>query len=174
MRLKPPAFWSKNSFLSKVLSPLSSVVTLAGWLRQNYTTPHRVSVPVICVGHVTIGGSGKTPLVITLARLLKQMGYKPHVLSRGYGAKLKKPLLVNPKVHHATKVGDEPLLLAKAASTWVFPDRRVSAELAIKEGATILLMDDGFQNPKLYKDIHLLVVDGKQGFGNAKVLPAGP
>lgn len=174
MRLTPPTFWDTNSFLSKVLSPVSGLVTLATRWRQTFTQPYKVSIPVICVGNVTVGGSGKTPLVITLVLLLKRLGYKPHILSRGYGVKLKRPLLVDPQSHQATEVGDEPLLLAKVAPTWVFSDRRASAELAIKEGATILLMDDGFQNPKLYKDIHLLVVDGNQGFGNGKVLPAGP
>lgn len=174
MNLKPPSFWNHPSLLSKMLFPLSWVVSCIGRLRHTFVKPHKVSVPVICVGNVTIGGTGKTPLVIALVTFLKRMGHVPHILSRGYGAKFKTPLLVDSHTNYVSEVGDEPLLLAKVAPTWVYPDRRLSAELAIKNGATILLMDDGFQNPKLHKDLHLLVIDGKQGFGNGQVLPSGP
>lgn len=169
-----PAFWSKkNSFLSVLLSPLSLIVSMIGRWRQRNTKAHRVSVPVICVGNVTLGGTGKTPLVMSLAYLLRQQGFTPHILSRGYGAKVQNPIQVLPS-HLACHVGDEPLLLAKAAPTWVYPDRIKTAKLAIENGADILLLDDGLQNSKLHKDISLLVVEGVSGFGNGRVFPAGP
>lgn len=171
---KPPLFWSKKfSILALFLWPFSYFLTIAGRIRRKLTTPYRASIPVICVGNVVVGGSGKTPLVIELAKFLQQQGFTPHILSRGYGVELNNPILVS--VHHqASDVGDEPLLLAKAAPTWVYADRCETAQLAIKAGATILLMDDGFQNPSLYKDIQLLVIDDAQGVGNGYVLPAGP
>lgn len=121
-----------------------------------------------------MGGAGKTPTTIALAKHLLEKGYSPHILSRGYGARIKAPTLVNTNHHKASEVGDEPLLLAQVAPTWVYKDRLASGKLAIKAGADILLMDDGFQNPHLYKDCSLLVVDGKQGFGNGFTFPAGP
>lgn len=170
----PPAFWSgKFSIFALLLWPFSYLVIGIGRIRQKLSTPYRVSVPVICVGNVVVGGSGKTPIVIELAKLLQQQGYTPHILSRGYGVRIDEPILVT-NHHQAKDVGDEPLLLAKTAPTWVYADRCKTADLAIQDGATILLMDDGFQNPSLYKDIQLLVVDTAQGFGNGYVLPSGP
>lgn len=170
----PPKFWQTSSSLwAKVLWPISQCVTLLGRRRRLKAKTFAPGVPVICVGNVTVGGSGKTPLVIFLARLLKEKGFNPHILSRGYGVKLKCPTLVTSS-STAQEVGDEPLLLAKAAPTWVFPDRVVSAKKAVTAGADCLLMDDGFQNPFLYQHIKLLVVDTEQGMGNGYVLPAGP
>ncbi|WP_198027194.1 tetraacyldisaccharide 4'-kinase [Candidatus Paracaedibacter symbiosus] len=159
--------------MATLLAPLSLVVIAMGRRRRHRTKAHHVCVPVICVGNVTVGGSGKTPLVLTLAQGLQQQGFTPHILSRGYGVKLEKPTQVLAN-HLATEVGDEPLLLAKTAPTWVYPDRCQTANLAVEAGATILLLDDGFQNPTLYQDIKLLVVDGATHFGNGHVLPAGP
>lgn len=172
--LKPPAFWNNpTSIIATILRPLSAVVTVVGRFRRRQTIPHHASVPVICVGNVTVGGAGKTPIVITLAKLLQKQGFTPHILSRGFGGTLKEPLQVSEQ-HSASLVGDEPLLLAKIAPTWVYFDRIKTATLAIQAGADILLLDDGFQNPSLYKDINLLVIDGLQGFGNGYVFPAGP
>lgn len=169
-----PSFWSKKFSLSVLLIwPFSCLITTVGRMRRKLSTPYRVSVPVICVGNAVVGGSGKTPLVIEFAKLLQQQGFTPHILSRGYGVKLASPILVS-NHHLASDVGDEPLLLAEAAPTWVYADRCKTADLAIQAGATVLLMDDGLQNPSIYKDIELLVVDAAQGFGNGYVLPAGP
>lgn len=121
-----------------------------------------------------MGGAGKTPTVIALAKYLQNKGLSPHILSRGYKAHVSGPTLVDLAHHSAHEVGDEPLLLSRTAPTWVYKDRVASAHAAIEAGADILIMDDGFQNPSLYKDMSLVVVDGKQGFGNGRVFPAGP
>jgi tetraacyldisaccharide 4'-kinase len=138
------------------------------------TTATRVAVPTICVGNLTAGGAGKTPVVLSLAALLSARGKRPHILSRGYGGSLKGPLQVDPAHHSAREVGDEPLLLAAAAPCWIGADRVASARAAIAAGADILLLDDGFQNPALHYDVALVVIDGGYGIGNGRVMPAGP
>jgi len=171
---KPPSFWKDpQSIFVKLLWPFSCLVTAIGRYRRRNATPYQAEISVICVGNVTVGGTGKTPIVMALAQLLQQQGFTPHILSRGFGVKLKEPRRVDP-LDAAESVGDEPLLLAKKAPTWVYPDRVQTAKLAVAAGADILLLDDGFQNPFLHQDLKLLVVDGNQGFGNQAVLPAGP
>ena len=137
-------------------------------------TPAKLDIPVVCIGNVVAGGAGKTPVAISVAKALKQMGASPGFLSRGYGGRMKVPTRVDPDTHSANDVGDEPLLLSRIAPTWVARDRRAGAAEALAGGIDILVMDDGLQNPALYKDFSLLVVDGGYGFGNGKVLPAGP
>ncbi len=157
-----------------MLAPLAALYSAAVNLRFKLKTPKKLSVPVICVGNLVMGGAGKTPTTLALATYLKDKGYQPHILSRGYGGNVNSPTLVNPLTHDASHVGDEPLLLAKAAPTWVCKDRLASGKMAIAAGADILILDDGFQNPTLFKDLSLVVVDSKQGFGNNHVFPAGP
>ncbi len=135
---------------------------------------YKLSKPVICVGNLVMGGAGKTPTVIALVAMLKKMGHTPHILSRGYGAIVKGLQKVDPERHHYLEVGDEPLMLSQFAPTWVCPNRIKAGKAAIKNGATVLIMDDGFQNKALEKDLNLLVVDSIQGFGNKEVFPAGP
>lgn len=131
-------------------------------------------MPVICVGNLVVGGAGKTPVTLSLARHLTAQGHAVHLLSRGYGGSLAGPIAVDSTRHNALRVGDEPLLLAEAASTWIARDRIAGAKAAIAAGAGILLLDDGFQNASLGKDLSLVVVDGGYGVGNGRVLPAGP
>lgn len=167
-----PSFWSHDGLLARALSPLSAIgaaVTARRVARPGWRAP----VPVVCCGNVTVGGAGKTTLVLDLARRLSERGRAVHILLRGYGGASRGVHRVAPD-DPASLVGDEALLLAEVAPTWTGADRAASAKAAIKAGAQILLMDDGLQNPTLAKTFSLLVIDGRTGFGNGRVLPAGP
>jgi tetraacyldisaccharide 4'-kinase len=131
-------------------------------------------IPVLCVGNYHVGGAGKTPVVLALAELLREAGEAPIVLSRGYGGKLRGPVQVDPARHAAAEVGDEPLMMAERVPVVVARDRIDGAALARAQGASVILMDDGFQNPAIAKDAALIVIDGDRGIGNACVVPAGP
>src|SRR5262249_29121612 len=131
-------------------------------------------VPVLCVGNPTLGGGGKTPTALALARLLIDADERPFLLSPGYGGRPAGPVIVNPRYHRAADVGDEPLLLARAAPTIIARDRVAGARAARRAGASVIVLDDGFQNPSLTKDLSILVVDAQRGIGNGKVFPAGP
>ncbi|MBX9976917.1 MAG: tetraacyldisaccharide 4'-kinase [Alphaproteobacteria bacterium] len=175
MLLKTPKFWFKQtSFITTLLEPFS---LLYAWISKMERCRHKTQTlpkKVICVGNLTLGGSGKTPTVMALSHILKDQFFKtPHILSRGYGSQVRGIHKVN-LGDHPTYVGDEPLLLAKHAPTWVGRDRYTSGSMAIQAGADILLMDDGLQNPSIHKDLKILVVDSDQGFGNGHIFPAGP
>lgn len=172
--MKAPDFWQDDGIIPRLLSPLAALYAQIAQRRMAAATPVRLPVPVICVGNITVGGTGKTPVTLALARLLQAKGHRPHVLSRGYGGREKGPIPVAPHHHSYRDVGDEPLLLARAAPTWVGRDRIASARAAVADGATVLILDDGFQNPALVQDLRLVVVDGGAGFGNGRVMPAGP
>lgn len=136
--------------------------------------PRKLPVPVICVGNVVAGGAGKTPTALAIGHMLRAQGMEAHFLTRGYKGKLKGPVQVDPAVHVAADVGDEALLLAQVLPTWVSRDRVAGGQAAVKAGAECIVMDDGYQNPSLHKDLNLLVIDGLYGFGNGRLLPAGP
>jgi tetraacyldisaccharide 4'-kinase len=172
--MKAPAFWQKDGFLPALLAPAALCFAAGGRLRRCVVTPRRVAAPVICVGNLVAGGAGKTPIAIAIAERLIARGKAVHFLSRGYGGREKGPLRVDPARHAAADVGDEPLLLARIAPAWVSRDRAAGAAAAVAAGAQIIVMDDGFQNPGLAKDLSLLAVDGGYGFGNGRVMPAGP
>ncbi len=173
--MRAPDFWHRpDAGAAALLSPFSCLWHVAGAARRGLTRPWRAPVPVVCVGNLVAGGAGKTPVALSLAALLGARGAAVHMLSRGHGGTLGGPVLVDPAIHSARDVGDEPLLLAQAAPTWVARDRAAGARAAVAAGAGLLLMDDGFQNPGLEKDLSLLVVDGGYGFGNGRVIPAGP
>lgn len=175
MPLPPtPDFWARPGLVSTLLQPLAWGYAASSAARIAWTRPWRAAVKVICIGNLVVGGAGKTPVALSLAARLSASGRAPHILSRGYGGRLEGPVRVDPARHQADDVGDEPLLLAASAPTWVARDRRAGAEAAISAGAKLLLLDDGHQNPRLAKDLSLLVVDGEYGFGNGSVLPAGP
>lgn len=173
LRRRPPAFWQHDGVFARMLSPIAALYAFIGRLRWAAARPWRARVPVICVGAVAVGGAGKTPVAIAIARYLLRQNVRVHFLSRGYGGRQPGPLRVDPDRHSAAEVGDEALLLARHAPTWIGGNRRRSAEAAIDSGAQVLIMDDGFQNPSLYKDIGLLVFD-LGGLGNRRVVPAGP
>jgi tetraacyldisaccharide 4'-kinase len=171
--MRPPDFWSSRRVLSTLLLPAACVYAEA--TRRRLRRPGwRAPVPVICVGNITVGGAGKTPTAIAIARLLRALGKAPHFLTRGYRGREAGPLRVDPAAHDFRAVGDEALLLARVAPTWVARDRAAGAKAAVAAGAGCIVMDDGFQNPALVKDLSLVVVDGGYGFGNRRVLPAGP
>lgn len=173
--MRTPEFWNRDgSVLPSLLTPLAAGYAAAGRLRQTVTRPYRAPVPVICIGAATVGGAGKTPVALALGRHLAAAGRQVHFLTRGYGGQAKGPVRVDPALHDANAVGDEPLLLAQVAPCWVARDRPAGARAAVAAGADVIIMDDGFQNPALAKDLALLVIDGAQGFGNGRILPAGP
>ena len=178
MRLDEPAWWYREppSGIATVLQPLAALYGWAATARYWRATPYRSRLPVVCVGNFTAGGTGKTPLVIHLCERLKAAGHEPVALTRGYGGRLSGPYWVNAKSDVARDVGDEALLLARAAPTLVARDRRAGAH-AIETGphpVTVIVMDDGLQNPGLAKDLTIAVVDGGRGLGNGLVMPAGP
>lgn len=166
-------FWQRDGFLPALLSPASWVVA-AATARRLRQAGWCAPVPVICCGNASVGGAGKTTVVLDLIARLRRRGVAVHCLTRGYHGYIAGVLQVDPARHEAALVGDEPLLLAAEAPTWVGADRAASARAAIAAGAELLLMDDGLQNPGLCKTASLLVVDGAVGFGNGRVLPAGP
>ncbi len=176
--MKPPSFWYKKprawaGAWAWLLSPLACLYTCASAVRLRRSPRAKLNIPVICVGNVNLGGSGKTPSVIYIAQILADKGKAVHILSRGYGGRLRGPILVSAK-SSAKDVGDEPLLLCEFAPTWVAKDRAAGAIAAQNAGAEVIIMDDGLQNPSVKKDLSLLVVDGGLGFGNGCVFPAGP
>jgi tetraacyldisaccharide 4'-kinase len=172
--MRAPEFWQRGGAAATLLAPCALLYGAAGLLRERSANPWRAPVPVICVGNLTVGGTGKTPVALAIARVLRGWDLHMAFLSRGYGGEQRGPVLVDPAQHDARAVGDEPLLLAQAAPTWVARDRKDGARMAIADGADVLVMDDGLQNPSLRKDMNLVVVDGETGFGNERVLPAGP
>lgn len=171
--MKTPRFWQTNNSTSCLLAPLSAAYALGAWADRRFTTPQLAPLPVIAVGNVTAGGAGKTPTTLALIPLLRAMGHTPHILTRGYRGACLTAHRVNDGDDWRI-VGDEALLLAKAAPTWVGRNRLASARAAAAHGATILICDDALQHHALHKNVTLLVIDGAFGIGNGKLLPAGP
>jgi len=175
--MRQPRFWftppDKPGLRARLFAPLAVVTAYATAQRLRGGVKHRANVPVICVGNVNVGGTGKTPTVMALAQKLTEEGLTPVIVTRGYGGKLEGPVQVDPAQHAAADVGDEALLLSAFAPVIKAVDRATGARMAEKMGDVILL-DDGHQNPSVHKDLTLITVNARQGFGNARVMPAGP
>jgi tetraacyldisaccharide 4'-kinase len=172
--MREPAFWYRPpSWMSRLLSPLGALYGAVA-ARRMRRAGAAAGVPVVCVGNYHVGGAGKTPTVLALADILRGMGEQPVVVSRGYGGTAEGPVRVDPARHAAAEVGDEPLMMAAHVPVIVARDRAAGAALARAQGAGVVLLDDGFQNPALAKDMALIVIDAARGVGNACVFPAGP
>lgn len=173
--MKTPEFWSHRGPTAVALLPLTPLWWLAGTLRKRFATPYRAPVPVICVGNLTAGGVGKTPLVAWLFDRLTERGFQPAILSRGYGGSATNPLWVDPAEHDAGICGDEPLMLADGRDVMVARDRARGARMIADRGRhDVIIMDDGMQNPYLAHDLEIGVFDGSSGVGNGWLMPAGP
>jgi tetraacyldisaccharide 4'-kinase len=172
--MREPAFWYRPpSWSSRLLMPVGAVYGAIA-ARRMQRDGFGAGIPVLCVGNYHVGGAGKTPAVLALVAMLRELGETPVVLSRGYGGRLSGPVKVDPGRHAADDVGDEPLMLARTVPVVVARDRVSGVALARSQGASVIVMDDGFQNPAIAKDASLIVIDGHRGLGNACVFPAGP
>jgi tetraacyldisaccharide 4'-kinase len=171
--MRAPDFWRNRGPAALLLAPLGALYGASVAFKARHARPFDPELPVICVGNLTAGGSGKTPVAIALADMLRAQGHTPYFLTRGYGGSTSGPALAS-RGHTAQVMGDEALLLARTAPTIVARDRAAGARMAIDKGATVIVMDDGHQNFSLRKSLSLVVVDAESGFGNALQIPAGP
>ena len=183
--MRSPRFWDRDvdpksregaPVTRLLLTPLSAIYAAVTARRIKNTTPAALGIPVICIGNLTAGGSGKSPVVATIREYLTRMrgDVRAATLSRGYGGKQKGPLRVDPAVHDASQVGDEALMLSRSGEAWIGTDRVAAGQAMEADGVDVIIMDDGFQNPTLAKTLSIIVVDSVAGFGNGHVIPKGP
>ncbi len=171
---KTPNFWYEDKKAPLLLRVVSVVYNFFSKIYRSIQSTKKVPIPVICIGNITVGGSGKTPVAIAVVDILKELNCSPHFLSRGYGGNSEKPIYVEANQHDYSLTGDEPLLLAKHAPCLIAKNRAEGAAIISNNKADSIIMDDGFQNFSLFKDVSMLVIDGVRGFGNHSILPAGP
>ena len=173
-----PNFWLKPKLkyhlLSYILLPISFLWFGFSKLKQIIEVPTQHEIPIICVGNITVGGNGKTPTAIKIRSLLEEIGYRPHIISRGYKSRLKGPHLVDPTTDSFLDVGDEALMMSLYGPTWIARNRSLGVKSAVNSGADVIILDDGFQNNSIKKDFSILVIETSVGFGNGFLIPAGP
>ena len=170
-----PKFWTEKGLISSALLPLSALWMLAGRLRTAFSRPESADLPVICIGNISVGGTGKTPVTAMLCRIAKEQGHQPCILMRGYKGRQTGPVFAEPSVHTSADIGDEAVMLALTNDVCVSADRiRGARFIAAQNKFDLIIMDDGMQNPWLRKDITITVFDGQSGLGNQRILPAGP
>lgn len=176
--MRAPGYWQnpadRPGLMPRLLGPLGALYAMGTARRIAAGDPLDVGVPVICVGNLSAGGTGKTPTVIALLERLIARGVAVHVVSKGYGGRLEGPVRVDPAAHDASQTGDEPLLIAAFAPVWVAKNRVAGARAAVAAGAQAIVLDDGHQDPSLAKVLSIVVVDAARGFGNGRTIPAGP
>lgn len=178
--MRAPEFWDTAEgrgaapLWRALLAPVSWIYQAGATVKAVTTPVSRASAPVICVGNLTMGGAGKTPVAIEILRRLRERGVAAHAVTRGYGGRKHGPVLVDIDKHSYKDVGDEALLLARTAPTWVAKSKPAGARAATKAGAEAIVLDDGFQNRSLHKDVSIVVIDAQSGLGNGRVFPAGP
>jgi tetraacyldisaccharide 4'-kinase len=170
----PPFWFREKGWAAYCLAPVSWVYGAVARWRMDNARPRQVMAPVLCIGNLTVGGSGKTPTAIAVAKAVREAGYTPGFLTRGYGGSHVGPHLVDPDADTALSVGDEALLLARVAPTVVARRRAEGAQVLIDDGADFVIMDDGFQSRTVHFDYALIVIDARRGIGNGSVIPAGP
>ena len=170
-----PEFWNRRGLLAWLLMPLSLIYAVASSIRHRLARPYHSKLPVICVGNITVGGTGKTPFVSVLCSALAAAGQHPVILTRGYGGKLKGPVICNPAIHDASDIGDEALMLSDDAIVVVSSDRAIGAAFIERQTeADLIIMDDGMQNPWLAHDMRIAIFDGQRGIDNGLLFPSGP
>ena len=171
--MKTPSFWHADGFIPKLLEPLAQLYKCLSFLERSLRSKTKIDVPVLCIGNLVSGGAGKTPIALSIGQKLNAK-HNISFLTRGYGGNEAGPIEVNPDEHSSYEVGDEALILSEVGSTWVSRNRTAGAIAAKNAGFEIVIMDDGFQHTSLVKTLSFVIIDGPYGFGNGRLIPAGP